>query len=114
VLNVPSDDSEAIRSAIEAVLASYELKGPRSGGDEVIVQEMVLNTSMSDVVFTHDLNTDAPYYVINYDDISGQTDTVMSSDGEYANCTLYIHRGAARQASTVGTLSAAYAGAPGA
>lgn len=94
VLNVSSTDSEAIRAAIATVIASYERKGPRTGQDEVIVQEMVLNTSMSGVVFTHDLNTGAPYYVINYDDISGLTNTVTSGGGEYANRTLYIHRGA--------------------
>jgi len=94
VLNVPSDNSEAIRAAIETVIASYERKGPRKGGDEVIVQEMVLNTSMSGVVFTHCLNTGAPYYVINYDDVSGLTDSVTSGGGEYANRTLYVHRGA--------------------
>ncbi len=96
VLNVSSTDSEAIRAAIAAVIASYERKGPRTGQDEVIVQELVLNTSISGVVFTHDLNSGAPYYVINYDDVSGLTNTVTSGDGEYANRTLYIHRGAAQ------------------
>lgn len=96
VLNVPSNDVEAIRCGIETVISSYSRKGPRTGGDEVIVQEMVLNTSMSGVVFTHDLNTGAPYYVINYDDVSGLTNTVTSGDGEYANRTLYIHRGASQ------------------
>lgn len=94
VLNVSSADSEAIRAAIATVISSYERKGLGSGVDEVIVQEMVLNTSMSGVVFTHDLNTGAPYYVINYDDVSGLTNTVTSGGGEYANRTLYIHRGA--------------------
>jgi glutamine kinase len=94
VLNVSSTNSEAIRAAFTTVIASYERKGPRTGEDEVIVQEMVLNTSMSGVIFTHDLNTGAPYYVINYDDVSGLTNTVTSGGGEYANRTLYIHRGA--------------------
>jgi hypothetical protein len=94
VLNVSSTDSEAIRAAIATVIASYEREGSRMRQDEVIVQEMVLNTSMSGVVFTHDLNTGAPYYVINYDDVSGLTNTVTSGGGEYANRTLYIHRGA--------------------
>lgn len=94
VLNVSSTDSAAIRAAIAAVIASYERKGPRTGQDEIIIQEMVLNTSMSGVVFTHDLNTGAPYFVINYDDVSGLTNTVTSGGGEYANRTLYIHRGA--------------------
>jgi phosphohistidine swiveling domain-containing protein len=94
VLNVASDDQAAVDSAIKVVIASYECKRVLQGGDEVIVQEMVLNTSMSGVVFTHDLNTGAPYYVINYDDVSGLTNTVTSGGGEYANRTLYIHRGA--------------------
>jgi len=94
VLNVCSTDSEVIRQAIATVIASFERKGPRTGTDEVIVQELLRTTSMSGVVFTHDLNTGAPYYVINYDDVSGRTNTVTSGGGEYANRTLYIHRGA--------------------
>lgn len=94
VLNIPSDDIEAIRTGFNHVIASYTRKGSNRSGDEVIVQEMLQNTVMSGVVFTHDLNTGAPYYVINYDDISGLTDTVTSGGGEYANRTLYIHRGA--------------------
>lgn len=95
VLNVASTDPMAIRAAIDSVMNSYERNGRlRDTGDEFIVQELLLNTSMSGVIFTHDLNTGAPYYVINYDDVSGLTNTVTSGDGEYANRTLYIHRGA--------------------
>jgi glutamine kinase len=94
VLNVPSDDPEAIRAGFNQVIAGYTRKRLIRSGDEVIVQEMLQSTVMSGVVFTHDLNTGAPYYVINYDDVSGLTDTVTSGGGEYANRTLYIHRGA--------------------
>lgn len=94
VLDVSSTDSDAITTAIKTVISSYDRNGPRQGQDEFIVQEFLQNTVMSGVVFTHDLNTGAPYYVINYDDISGLTNTVTSGDGEYANRTLYIHRGA--------------------
>lgn len=92
VLNVPSDEPSAVAEAISTVIHSYSRNGPRAGDDEVIVQQMILNTSMSGVIFTHDLNTGAPYYVINYDDESGLTNTVTSGEGEYANRTLYIHR----------------------
>ena len=92
MLNIPSNDPEKITKAINKVITSYEKKRPLLSDDEVIVQEMVQNTSMSGVIFTHDLNTGAPYYVINYDDQSGLTDTVTSGLGEYANRTLYIHR----------------------
>jgi len=94
ILDVPSNEPAAIQVAIETVIASYERNGPRTGDDEFIVQEMLQKTVMSGVIFTHDLNSGAPYYVINYDDVSGLTDTVTSGGGEYANRTLYIHRGA--------------------
>ena len=94
-LNVSSEHQENIVNAVEKVLFSYRKNGDNVEKDEVIVQKMLQNTIMSGVIFTHDLNTGAPYYVINYDDVSGKTDTVTSGDGKYANRTLYIHRGAA-------------------
>jgi glutamine kinase len=92
VLNIPSNNPEKITEAINTVIASYKKKRSLLPEDEVIIQEMVQDTTMSGVIFTHDLNTGAPYYVINYDDKSGLTDTVTSGVGEYANRTLYIHR----------------------
>jgi len=97
ILNVPSIDPKKINEAINAVVASYEKKRPVLPDDEIIIQEMVLKTIMSGVIFTHDLNTGAPYYVINYDDQSGLTDTVTSGKSEYSNRTLYIHRNSINQ-----------------
>jgi phosphohistidine swiveling domain-containing protein len=91
ILDVRADDQEAVGAAIDKVLSSYERKGPRAKSEEVIVQRMVKNVCMSGVIFTHDLNTGAPYYVVNYDDVSGATDAVTSG-GKYSNRTLYIHR----------------------
>jgi len=96
VLDVRADDRAAVEAAIGRVVASYGRNGKRAGSDEILVQEMVSAVSMSGVLFTHDLNTGAPYYVINYDDESGLTNTVTSGEGQYANRTLYIHRGAAQ------------------
>jgi glutamine kinase len=93
VLDVPTDRPEQLRAAIDLVITSYSRKGPRFDCDEILIQEMVTDVSMGGVVFTHDLNTGAPYYVINYDDQSGLTNTVTSGEGQYANRTLYIHRG---------------------
>lgn len=91
ILDISADDRKAVGAAIDKVLSSYERKGPRGRSEEVIVQRMVNNVCMSGVIFTHDLNTGAPYYVVNYDDVSGATDAVTSG-GKYSNRTLYIHR----------------------
>ena len=45
---------------------------------------------MSGVVFTRDINNGAPYFVINYDDISGSTNSVTAGDGIYSNRVVYI------------------------
>jgi phosphoenolpyruvate synthase/pyruvate phosphate dikinase len=92
VLNVPSNNLNLISDAVNTVISSYNKKGVRYQDDEILVQEMISDVSMSGVIFTHDINTGAPYYVINYDDISGLTDTVTSGGGEYANRTLYVFR----------------------
>ena len=52
---------------------------------------MVKNVSMSGVVFTHELNYGSPYFVVNYDDVSGLI-YVTSGDSEYSNRTIYIYR----------------------
>lgn len=94
ILNVPSNDKASVLRGIEAVILSYEKLRACKEQDAIIIQEMISSPSCSGVVFTHELNTGAPYYVINYDDVSGLTNTVTSGEGEYANRTLYVHRGA--------------------
>lgn len=92
--SVPSQNHAALRAAVEAVISSYRSKGSREvRNHQVLVQIMLEQVLMSGALFTQDLNTGAPYYVINYDDQSGRTDTVTSGN-EYSNRTLYVHRGA--------------------
>lgn len=93
-LNISASSSDDILNAIDKVIESYQKKRSLLDDDEIIIQKMIERSSMSGVIFTHDLNTGAPYYVINYDDQSGLTDTVTSGYGEYSNRTLYIHRNA--------------------
>lgn len=85
-------DGTALAGAVDEVVKSME-DGGRREGDQVMVQAMAGPISMGGVVFTQDLNTGAPYYVINYDDESGRTDTVSSGTVDSANRTLLVHRG---------------------
>jgi hypothetical protein len=89
VKDVDSTSGDAVVSAVRAVIASYGANHP--GGNEILVQPMIADVSMSGVVFSHDLNTGAPYYVVNYDDETGLTDTVTSGTTDTSR-TLLIHR----------------------
>lgn len=89
IQNINSNNLKEIESAIDKVFKSY--KSDLDKENEIIIQEMIFDVGMSGVIFTHDLNNGAPYYVINYDDISGLTDSVTSG-GEYSNRTLCVHR----------------------
>ena len=96
-LSVPDVDpsnSAVLRKAINDVINSYSTSAAKSpsSADQVLVQEMVSSPQMSGVVFTQDLSTGAPYYVINYDDETGNTDSVTC--GGYNNRTLYVLRSA--------------------
>lgn len=89
---VDSSDREEVKQAVSAVILSY---AKFDGADpcsenQVLVQEMIENVSMSGVIFTQEMNTGAPYYVVNYDDESGSTASVTS--GEYNNRTIYVLR----------------------
>ena len=78
--------SSTVKNAIDDVLDSYLT---RDESDEVLVQPMVERTAVAGVVLTRDLSTGAPYYVINYDDFSGRTDTVT---GGAESKAILVHR----------------------
>jgi glutamine kinase len=89
VKDVDSSSGDAVVLAIQEVIASY---GDMAIYDhEILIQQMIDDVSMSGVVFSHDLTTGAPYYIINYDDTSGKTDTVTSGSTDTSR-TLLIHR----------------------
>lgn len=85
IANVTSS-KDPIATAIDDVFASYHENSPN---DEVLVQPMVDGVVISGVVLTHDLDTGGPYFVINYDDFTGRTDTVT---GGSESKTILVHR----------------------
>lgn len=64
-----------LANAIERVIDSYDSDNET---DQVLIQPYVQNVVISGVVMTRDLQTGGPYYVINYDDRTGRTDSVTS------------------------------------
>lgn len=91
ILNV-SNNFDEIKKSVQKVINSYKNKKNYSRSNQIIVQAQIKDVSISGVLFTYEMNTGAPYYVINYDDKSGETNSVTSGIGEYSNRTLYIHR----------------------
>lgn len=86
VLHVPSQEPASLRAAINKVTSRYEDKK-----DQVLIQPMVPDVALSGVVMTRTLEDGSPYYVINYDDISGRTDTITSGSG--ISKTVCVYRG---------------------
>jgi len=84
-LRVDGVDRIAVKRAVEEVIGSY------SGNpeDQVLIQPMVGGVAVSGVIMTHDLEHGSPYYVINYDDESGRTDSITSGDGVYKTVLVY-------------------------
>tara|TARA_Y200000002_G_scaffold131739_1_gene108524 strand:+ start:5956 stop:8955 length:3000 start_codon:yes stop_codon:yes gene_type:complete len=76
-MNIKCDDEISLNKAIEEVFQSFK-KESISMESQVLVQPFVKDVKISGVLFTCDLITGAPYYIINYDDNSGRTDTITS------------------------------------
>jgi len=71
------EDEKSLRTAVGRVIESY---GARGGADQIFVQPMLRDVALSGVAFSVDPNNAAPYYVVNYDDSSGATNTVTSGE----------------------------------
>ena len=93
-LNVLPYECEQLTMAINLVIDSYADKGWQHERNQVLVQTQTNHVVCSGVVFTCNPKNGEPYYIINYDDVSGRTDTVTSGLGakmielsRYANVT---------------------------
>lgn len=87
VLDVPRDNRAALRAAIEQVIGSFATMPNRY--HQVLIQPMLNHIQMSGVVMTHDLQQGAPYYIVNYDDESGKTDTITGGTGIQKTVMIY-------------------------
>ena len=86
LLNV--DPESGLEAAIEQVIASY---GLAEDNDQVLIQPMVTNVTLSGVAFTRTLEHGAPWYVVNYE-TNGNTEAITSgTSGDHR--TLLLRRG---------------------
>ena len=85
-LNIEVEEKTLIRY-INKVISSFD----SNMLNQVLIQPMVSNVAMSGVIMSKVLDDGSPYYVINYDDQTGLTDTVTS--GSAINKTVYIYNG---------------------
>jgi hypothetical protein len=87
VLDVDASAKQSLKDAIERVIASY---GDAMPEDQVLVQPMLRQVIVTGVIMTRVLTDGTPYYVINYDDESGKTDTITG--GRNVSKTVYVYR----------------------
>jgi len=87
LLNVNKANRNEIVNSINTVINSFD-KNPKN---QILIQSMVENVAMSGVVMTKVFDDGSPYYVINFDDSTGKTDTV--TNGNSINKTVYVYNG---------------------
>lgn len=89
LLDIAADNQEELASAIARVIESY---GVPELADKVLVQAMIPRPVVTGVIMTRSLQDGSHYYVVNYDDESGKTDTITGGKG--INKTIFVYRNA--------------------
>ncbi len=87
-LNVNSKKTSEISKKVFKIINSY--KNISQTKSQILIQQMVSSINCSGVVFNRDLNTGANYYAINYDDVTGKSDTVTSGNTQNSNRLLFV------------------------
>lgn len=78
--DVNTADETCIKEAVDKVVESYKSIAASIEDYELLAQPMLDNVNLSGVCFTRDLDKFGPYYVINYDDQTGKTNSVTSGE----------------------------------
>lgn len=92
VLNIDPHNNRKLIAAIKKVIKSYNKYSNFINEEQILIQEMITGIKMSGVIFTGNNINNNSYYLINYDDITGLTDTVTSGSSAHSNKTLYIYK----------------------
>ena len=90
IFNVPSNTFQELAASADEVIESYGNLMPEN---QILVQEMLKDVTMSGVIMTRTPSFRSPYYVINFDNSTTRTDTVTSGIGKTLR-TVFLHRDA--------------------
>lgn len=82
------EGKESLVKAIQKVMQSYDIE---DSSNQVFIQPLLQDVKFSGVAFTKIPSSGAPYYLLNYDDLSGKTNTVTSGTTTKIK-TFYCHR----------------------
>jgi len=78
IIGIDRRNPKRIEVAVNEVVKSFGKDVTED--DQILIQPQVLRVAMSGVMFTCDIKTGAPYYVVNYD-TSGSTETITGGKG---------------------------------
>lgn len=98
LLNIDSTSRIAMTDAINQVALSY--KQNTDSYDQILIQELLAHVSCAGVVFTRSLETGAPYYRINLDDLSCSTESVTAGSSNNLR-TVLVNRSSLNQAGKI-------------
>ncbi|MGE8343604.1 MAG: PEP/pyruvate-binding domain-containing protein, partial [Flavobacterium sp.] len=87
-LNISKNNIEQVAQAINNVFKSYQNDNYH---EQVLIQNQVINSKISGVLTSRVIGKNSPYYVVSYDDQTGQTDTVTSGSTNNIK-TLFVLR----------------------
>ena len=88
-LGVKTADAKVLKKSIDAVISSYQTDDENN---QVLVQPMLNGVIASGVAFTRTLNQFSSYYVINYDDSTGSTESITAGSA-IEDKTIVVRRG---------------------
>ncbi len=78
--------AQNLAQAIDEVLTSYESTWEEH---QILIQPCLGNVKVSGVAFSRDPNTNGPYVVINYDDVTGSTESITSGKSVEDKCFIW-------------------------
>ena len=88
VLGVDSKSQSDVAAAVMSVIRSYHAERETISNNQILVQRQTKDIKISGVIFTRVMETNAPYYVIDYDDTTGMSDRVTKGQG-HASMKMY-------------------------